>query len=306
MAGPRLPIDAPTFTASPYGLLSVVQFVEPGTSHWQNGVSWTSDCLASGMGSTTYDECIAVTGVGSPPEPSTKVDNVSPIDRGATPFTTFVKFDCSAVSNQDARQVAAAALAQSEPYQAEFAFWTGLVDGKKIAFPHLAADAQVVDAQNIVLQTTASIAVTGAYDVALGLGLLEQALANCYNGVGVIHIPVKALPTFDARGLVRGGGRDGTTGQLGRQLRTANGNLVSVGAGYPGTSPAGLAAATNQTWIYATGAVFGFRSDVRYSQARDSLNRTNNTLEMIAERTYVFGWDCCHVAVLVNLGVPVT
>lgn len=307
MAGPRLPIDAPSFTPAPYGLLSVVDFASPGTPHWQNGVTWQSRCVAAGMGSITYDECVAVTGTGSLPEPSTKTDNLDSINRGATPFTPYVRFDCSPVGLQDADRVARDALEQSESYQVERAFWTGLVDGKTLAFPHLAAGADVLDAQSILLQSTASIAATGSFDVATGLGLLEQALASCYNGVGVIHIPVKALPTFDANGLVRrDGGRDGITGQLGRRLRTANGNLVAVGAGYPGTSPLGVASANDQSWIYATGAVFGFRSPVNFSRVNDSIDRGANTMQMIAERTYVLGWDCCHVAVQVNLGVPVT
>jgi hypothetical protein len=307
VAGPRLPVDAPPFTSSPYGLLSVVQLPSPATSHWQNGVTWASNCLATGMGSTTYDECIAVTGAGSPGEPSTKLDNITTIDRGATPFSSYVRFDCSSVGNADAQRVAAAALAQSESFQVERAVWTGLVDGKVLAFPHLAANAEVLDAQSIVLQQAASVVVTGSFDAASALGLLESALAACYNGVGVVHIPVKALPTFVAWGLVKpDGGRDNVTGQVGRRLRTANGNLVAVGAGYPGTSPAGAAAGTEQSWIYATGAVFAYRSDVFYSTLRDSLDRGTNTVSMIAERTYVIGWDCCQVAILVDLGVPVT
>lgn len=307
MAGPRLPVDAPPFTSSPYGLLSVVRFPAASSGHWLNGITWASRCLEVGMGATTYDECVAVTGVGDVPEPTPKADNVDSLDRGATPFTAYVRFDCSPVGNTDAAEVAAGALAQSEPWQVERAFWTGLVDDKTLAFPHLAASATVVDAQGITLQQAASVVVTGAFDAATGLGLLESALAACYNGVGVIHVPVKALPTLDAWGLVRRDqGRDGATGQLGRQLRTANGNLVSVGAGYAGTSPTGAAAGTEQSWVYATGAVFGYRGPVQYSSTRDSIDRSNNTLAMIAERTYVLGWDCCHVAILLDLGVPVT
>lgn len=307
MAGPRLPVNAPSFTPSPYGLLSVIDFATPDTSHWQNGITWDASCLATGMGALTYDECIVVTGAGEVPEPSAKTDNVNHGHRGATPYTAVVRFDCATVGNQEAQRVAANALAQSESYQVERAFWTGLVDGKTLAFPHLAASAEVLDPQGIQLQPPASIVVTGAHDVATGLGELENALASCYNGVGVVHVPTKAVPTFDAWGLLRrDGGRDGVNGQLGRRLRTANGNLVAVGAGYPGTSPTGAAAPAGQAWVYATGAVFGYRSGVNYTTERDSINRGTNTISMIAERTYVIGWDCCLVAILVDLGVPIT
>lgn len=305
MAGPRLPVDPPPFTQSPYGLLSIVQWDDTGTPHWQNGVTWRSDCPTN-VPATTYDECIAVTGTGSLPEPSAKTDNVTSINRGATPFTPYVRFDCSPVGLSDAERVATRALAQVESFQVERAFWSGLVDGKTLAFPHLAANASVVDSQSITLQTAASVVATGSFDAAAGLGLLEDALASCYNGVGVVHVPVKAIPTLAAWGLIERGGRDGVNGQVGRQLRTANGNLVAAGSGYPGTSPAGAAPGNEQAWLYATGAVFGYRGAVAFGNVRDSLDRNANVLQMIAERTYVIGFDCCHVAVLIDLGVPVT
>jgi hypothetical protein len=251
------------------------------------------------MGSSTYDECIAVTGTGgSPPEPSVKTDNVELIDRGATPFTVYAKFDCAPVGIPDAQKIATDALNRSESWQVERAFWTGLVDGKSIAFPHLAASTEIDDAQGVMLQSAASIVVTGtAVDIVTGLGLLEAQLANCYNGVGVIHVPVKVLPTLDAWGLVKG-----TNGVL----KTLNGNLVAAGAGYPGTSPSGVASATGEAWIYATGAVAMRRGDVKIAPLRESIDRRNNTVEMIAERTYVMNWDCCHAAILVDIGVSVT
>lgn len=300
MAGPRLIVNPPTFTPSPYGLLSVAQVANgDGTPHWQNGVTWQSRCLVP-MGRLTYDECIAVTGSGGPPpEPNAKTDVLDLTLRGATPFTAYAKFDCALIGMDDALKIATDALAQSEPWQVERAFWTGLVDGRVLAFPHLAANADVLDAQSIKLQSSASIVVTGAaVDAVSGLGLLESALADCYNGVGVIHIPVKLLPTLQAWGLV--------TAQSGK-LRTLNGNLVAVGGGYPGTSPTGVTPATGESWMYATGAVFMYRGEVQVPVDKvSSINRTNNTREMIAERTYVLGWDCCHHAVLVDIGVPIT
>lgn len=299
MAGPRLIVNPPAFTPSPYGLLSVAQQVTADGPHWQNGVTWQTSC-PSPMGRSTYDECIVVTGSGGPPpEPSVKTDNVDMNYRGATPFTVYAKFDCSLSGMDDALKIANNALAQSESWQVERAFWTGLVDGNILAFPHLAANATVDDAQSIELQSAASVITTGAaIDPATGLGLLEAALADCYNGVGVIHMPVKALPTFQVHNLV--------FAQNGK-LRTLNGNLVAVGGGYPGTSPSGVASTSGEAWLYATGSVFMYRSDVKVpSDKVSSINRTTNTREMIAERTYVLGWDCCHHAVLVDLGVPIT
>ena len=307
MAGPRQIVDAPTFTSSRFGLLSVVQTPVERDAHWQNGVTWSSYC-PDDMGDTTYDECIAATGAPDdvPPEPAAKTANVEHVLRGATPFTVYTRFDCAPVGNDEAQQVATRALGQVEEWQVERTFWTGLVDGIELAFPHLAADAQVVDAEGIVLQPVASTAVTGAaVDVATGLGRLEQALADCYGGRGVIHVPLEALPSLDAYTLVRPvGGRDATSGQFGRQLETLAGNLVAVGAGYAGTGPDGTDPGATTTWLYASGPVFMYRSNVRVNPFSSTVDRSNNTVEMIAERTYVLGFDCCLHAVQVQLGVP--
>lgn len=299
MGGPRLIIDPPSFTSSPYGLLSVAQLFDSSKSHWQNGVTWESRCMQT-MGASTYDECIAVTGSGSVPEPSPKVHNTAQVLRAATPFTPYTRFDCSPVGNADAARMAQDALAQSEAWQVERAFATGLVDGKTIAFPHLAANADVFDPNGgAQLQSAATVVTSGAaVDVASALGLLEEGLANCYNGRGIIHVPRRVLPTLDMHGIIR---------VVDGHLETLQGNLVSAGAGYPGTSPTGVAAASGEAWLYATGAVFYLRGDVRILPTMPgSLDRSNNTIEQIAERTYVLGWDCCHVAAQAKYGVPVT
>lgn len=305
MAGPRLPVDAPAITTRPFGLLSVVNLPSVSTPHWQNGVTWNAPCITLNANATTYDECVAVTGAGEVPEPSVKADNVDDLHRGATPFTVYTRFDCAPVGNADALEVARDVLDRREAWQLERAFWTGLADGDVVVFPHLAASAEVLDPQSIILQTAATQLNGGAADdVATQLGRLESALAECYGGVGVIHVPLTALATLDSWGLVqRVGARDAITGQFGPRLQTRAGNLVAVGAGYPGTSPTGAAAPAGQSWLYATGAVFAYRGNVRFTTLRDSIDRETNTIEAIAERTYVIGWDCCHLAALVTLGV---
>ena len=290
MAGARQIVDPPAFTALPYGLWDTIQ--HPALPpHWQQGITWIERCPT---GDTTYDECLAVTGTGAPPAPAAKTGNVEQTTRGATPFTVYAEFECSPVGLTDAATVAEDALARVEQQQVEAAFWTGTAGGQTLVFPHLAADAEVLDAQGIVLQTAASPVVTGA-DVAHALGELEAQLAGCYAGQGIIHVPRQALPTLAAWGLVTE--RDG-------RLFTSAGNLVAVGGGYPGTAPDGTTPAAGTVWIYATGAAFGYRSDVSFTNVRDSLDRSANTLSMIAERTYVLAFECCLLATHITLGVP--
>ena len=77
-----------------------------------------------------------------------------------------------------------------------------------------------------------------------------------------------------------------------------------VGGGYTGSGPDGAAAAAGTSWIYATGPGFGYRSNVYVSPVRESLDRSTNTLHMLAERTYVVGFTCCLLAAHIALGVP--
>lgn len=293
MAGARQIVDPPAFTLLPYGLWDAVEQRTPGNPHWQQGVTWIERCPDGG---TTYDECLTVTGTGAPPEPAAKADNVDQTDRGATPFTIFTEFDCAPVGLRDAETVASDALARIEQQQVEAAFWTGTVGGQTVAFPHLAADAEVLDSQQIVLQPAATTCVTGV-DAAHALGALEDCLADCYAGQGVIHIPRIALPTLAAWGLVQA--RD-------NGLFTTAGNRVVVGGGYTGSGPDGTSPAAGSTWMFATGALFGYRGDVRMHSPRDSIDRSANTMRMIAERTYVLGFECCLLAAHFELGVPTT
>lgn len=311
MAGLRQVVDPPSFSPIPFGLLTTVEFPNIDGAHWQNGITYQPLCSSSvtGVGASTYDpSCIAVTGAGSPgpPSPPALASNFSQAPRGATSFVVYAEFDCATVGNEQAQQAAERALAMAEPWQVEHAFWTGLAGGQAgaqtVVFPHLAANAQVLDANGILLQTQAinvtgvgSIGVTGdTTNITTALGLLEGALANCYDGVGVIHVPQLAVPSIG--GLINSG----------PQMKTKNGNLVAIGAGYPGTGPDGSVRAGNTVWLYATGNVFGFRSAIRVRapQGASSINRSTNTISMIAERTYVLGWDCCHFAVQAALGAP--
>lgn len=295
---PRDGVDPPTFTPRDVGrLLSVVQprFGVPDP-HWRNGVVYSPTC---GGADTTYDPCIAIDEDGDQvPEPPAKEPTAAKVKRGATPVTVRAQMDCNPVGFwEEAQERAEDALARAEGWQVEQAFWTGVTADQTTVFPHLAADAELVDEHDVVLQQPATIVGgPGAVDVAEGMGVLEQALADCYHGVGVIHVPESLVPVLaDAKQIVKDGQR----------YRTWNGNLVAAGAGYPGTGPDGSAPPAGATWMYATGAIFAYRSQPHVTRAPEdapgeAFDRNSNTVKMHAERTYVLGWDCCLLAVLVE------
>ena len=296
MANLRRYVAAPAFTPLPFGLLSTLgsETRSPSSDvHFGLGVTYEVIC---GLGASTYNKCISVTGSGlaTPPLPPSKTASNTLTARGATPFAVYTEIDCSAPGFWDRAEASAEeALARVEGYQVEKTLWTGAANGVTVMFPHLAANAQVLDEDGIVLQT-AAVQVTGAaiLDVVEGIGALEYALANCYEGVGVIHVPRNLAPHLAfANLLVREGPR----------YRTPNGNIVVLGAGYAGTGPDGTLTA-GSTWVYATGMPFIYRDQARVLPVGQSIDRGRNTVKAIAERTYVIGWDCCHFAVRISSG----
>lgn len=292
-ANPRMFVASPTFIPAPFGLLSsLATEIRNGDQHWRNGVTYESLCPES---ATTYNDCFAVSGTGAPaPVPGPKAPTFERDFRGATSFTVYAEVDCSAVGFwDDSQALIERALARVEEEAVEAAVWTGVAGGGTVVFPHLAAATAVTDRSGITLQTAVTTVSGGAiFDIVEGIGRLEEALGECYRGVGVLHVPVAlGAALADAMLLVREGPR----------YRTPRGNIIVLGDGYPGTSPTGVLPADSR-WVYATGMPFIYRSDIFVTPPVSTLDRENNSVTPIAERTFLVGWECCHVGVQIALG----
>lgn len=292
--GARRFVSSPTFNPMPYGLMSVAD-MRPAVDHWQNGIEWEDYCGSAGA--TTYNLCNASAPAASG-RANSKSDNAGLVRYGATPFTVYTEVDCAPIDFYErANDVATAALARVENYRVEEAFYSGTVDSTAdIVLPHLASDAAITDG-DVILQRQA-VTVTGvAVDVINGLAALEAALASCYMGTGVIHVPQYLAPVLTSYNLIV---RDGA------RYRTVNGNLVAIGAGYSGASPSGVASddMTNM-WMYATGPVFVYRDAPRLLNTDNAgVVRSTNLIKAIAERTYLIGYTCCLYAVNVITRLP--
>lgn len=289
-----LAVAPPLVTPESATLLDYVQWVDGGDAHWQLGIMYPVVC---GGASTTYDLCITLE---TDAENPTKSEQAERTWRAAYPFTVYTEIDCSPVGWwDDAENNIREALRRYEHLAVEETFWTGTVAGDpNIAFPHLAASGTMdLPSQPdglVTVQTAATIAITGTVDVVEGLGALEQEIGTCYGARGTIYV---TLPVFDE--LVN----ELLVFQRNGLWFTAKGNMVVPGSGFPGTSPSGLVPAAGTSWMYATGALMGYRSAPRQVATRkDSFDRSVNTLSLIIERTYILGWDCCHAAVLVSTG----
>jgi hypothetical protein len=251
------------------------------------GVQWEDFCGPVG---TTYSECVTNSPSASA-APAPKEATSDHTTWVATPFTIYSRIDCSAPGFfEDSEADNAAVLTEWEQWQIENTFWTGAAGGvPNVAFPHLASNLLRFEG-DAILQLAATTPVTGATDPATALGIVENGLADCYPGVGVVHIPTELIPRFKEAYVIY---------QDGPRLKTCNGNLVVAGAGYPNTSPAGVPTARTAPgsgWIYATPPVFMYRGPLRTISARETLDRTVNTVEALSERTVLLGYSCCLVA----------
>jgi hypothetical protein len=65
-----------------------------------------------------------------------------------------------------------------------------------------------------------------------------------------------------------------------------------------------VAPAAGTTWIYGTGAVFGYQASVEMGSLNELFDRSENTHHMVAQQVYVLGFECALFATQVQLGVP--
>lgn len=282
------PPDA--YDAPPYGLFSAINWVTSSDPHWMGGIQYDADCTEV---SVTSSPCVS-----GAPESATLTKSVtwSHNVRGARPFTVYDRVDCSAPGGgwENEEQRAQLALARSAPTQVEATLWSGSSGLGAPVFPNLTTSGPIFDSTNRITLQPASTLISGVpLDLTEGLGRLEKALGDCYDGVGVIHVPSQLGPALAARNLCY---------IKGQQLVTYNGNIVALGRGYPGTGPDGSTPPSGSIWLRATSRPFGYRGAVRTFTRNESFDRSTNSLQMIAEQTYLIGWTCCLAGVLVTTG----
>ena len=142
----------------------------------------------------------------------------------------------------------------------------------------------VLNERAVDISPTAGTAVTKLE----ALGLLEQYAADHYAGLPVIHGNRYAVSLFPLLNV-------DTSNWT---LHTSQGTPVANGGGYGSTGPGGVIAAPGTAWMYVTGQVNIWRSDVAIAEGFDlAANRT----ETLAEAQYVPTVDGIVAAVLVGI-----
>jgi len=282
------------FEPGRYGLASAINWVPGGDPHWQAGVQYDTDCTEVAV---TIMECIS----GAPSPIPGKVPTWSRGTRGAHPFTVYEEVDCTPDVDwwEVGSQKALRALNNSGPMQLERTFQTGSVQvtggAGPLNYPNLNSIGPIFASDGRILLQPASTIISGSpLDIVEGLGALETAFGLCYDGLGVVHMPIRMAAEMCARNLVY---KDGNV------LRTWLGNKVVIGSGYDFTKGPGNATAPGGSgWMWMTGPIFGYKAAPVVFDRTTQFDRSTNTYKVRAEQTYLLGWQCCLVAVLVTTG----
>jgi hypothetical protein len=283
----------PKFEPLQYRLLDAVDGPYPFPGHTKQGAFYTPDTCSFPLETSTL--CITgSTGI-------TKTASGSIPNRATDNFAVVTWLDCSLIGSTDAELRARLLQGHQNNAQTvvERIFWTG---GALPTSQHLAATTpitEVVGGSTTVLQTAATT-ITGTYDVVEAIGLLEEAMAGCYGGTPYIHVPRRATPHLVTNHLIK---------EKGSRLYTVGNNSVIVPApGYPRSGPDGTLPSAGQAWFFATGSVKAWRSEVMFNSRipAEYVGRGTNDVTLMAEQRFMFGWDCCHFAILVSLGGVIT
>lgn len=281
ITGPRgLLVQGPVLRPAKYGLLSVAQGPETLSDvHWEAGLEF-EDLLCSPT-SVTLPNCPGGVSFVKTPEPG-------PLFRMVDPFTVYGSFDCSVGGRppQDAFDIARARLLASEYKSVEETFWTGVTpDGDLVSSLALG---------DVAAGISPTVLGTGPLSPVAAIAILENALGDCVPGTGVIHANYGlAAYLADAFLLTEENG----------VYYSPTGQAIAFGAGYPGSGPDNVPADPGETWIFGTGQVITWRSDVFMTPdvPKEAIDRAINDITVFAERTWAVGFSCCLFAVNVSL-----
>lgn len=198
------------------------------------------------------------------------------------------------------RQTAAEALVAGEAAAAEQELWEGTLARAALA----AGDTAYTDNLWLAKFGVADVLNGGtAVSPQRGLGLCEDFLAATgTGGDGAIYCTPSILAhlNYDLR-------------PAGRQLWSARNTWIVPGVGFAGKGPATSASGggsapqtptAGTVWMYAAGKVTYRNSPIRITpdNPAQALDRSTNTLRVVAERSSAGTWDLCAVgAVLVAL-----
>lgn len=279
-----LVVPGPKTTPDRYGLLTVTEPQTPEDGHWEGGITWDDDLCTSIHSTVNYCPI-------PDSEPNRRI-----LDRDfqsccADPFTIYASYDCPPIGNvaSDAFDIAKKRLDIREGRELERVFWTGITEEGTEVNPSLAFGNSECGSMPIDLTGPG-----GPVGIVASMAVLESALGACAPGSGVIHANYGIASFLTANRLIF---------DKGDAWFTVTGQRLAIGAGYPGSGPGNTSAAPGTTWIFATGPLVIYRSEVRLTPERfvEAMDAKINSVQVLAERTYAVGWSCCLFTIQTNL-----
>lgn len=202
------------------------------------------------------------------------------------PFWVVARKRCGAVGRtaEEMRAAVREQLLTSEQTLVEEGFWGGTV---------------VPVEPNLIGHAGTTVVTPSAPGFGAAIAALEEAFYGVYGYTGTIHVNMRAYGAAAYSELIESRGGAGV-------LRTPMNSAWSFGAGYGITGPAGVAPAAGFVWAFMTGAVHMWRSGVLpQPDPRQTLDRTLNQWDVVAEEVFGLTWDCPDVfAVQVPVAAP--
>ena len=253
-------VAAPPVVPYRFGVFSVA---EPRTAtgvdlapdeHWRLGLEWISEACRDAL--VTSGPCIDPE-VG--PLESNRECNLFQFE----PFTVYA-FNTDALPGRTVRQHEANAVARltnGEQAAVESVLWSRFVAATPVP--------------------TSLTSVPGW----VGLGWMEQALAEQYGSQGVIHMSRLAATALGLYLRPDGG-----------VLRTLLGTPVVAGGGYDALQ----AVQGDTAAIFGTGPLVMYRGDI--DTRENAVDLALNDVSIVAQRDYALGWDCVTIGAEISLG----
>lgn len=202
---------------------------------------------------------------------------LSPVVSGA-PFGIYTSYTCSIVGMDytEARQRVLTRMQLRDQRAAEKRLWQG---GNAPGLP------------GITGLLRGATGLTAASCPSQAIAILEQGLADNTVVGGVIHArPYMMAPLARAHQIVpRGAG-----------FATKLGTPIVFGQGYDGTGPNGEAVTSTVEYMYATGRVVIWQDSEVWVPPDTVLNRSDNTLSLVAETVMAMTIECGKWAVAVT------
>jgi hypothetical protein len=271
-------IEAPAIAPLRYGLFTAARGATLTTRMIGSGLQFLSDHCG---GAELYDQTCEV----SPTKEFTEGSDLM----GADPYWIVARKRCGTVGRTGTEMLSAVRqqLISAEQTLVESVVWDG---------------AGVAGATPTLTGAGATVVTPGAPGAGAAIAALEEAFYDVSGYQGVIHINMRGYAAIRYAGLMDPAER------VAGVYKTPMGTSLSIGSGYGITGPAGVAPAAGFVWAFMTSPITVWRSGILpQPDPRQTLDRTLNQWDVVAEEVFAHTWDCPDVfAVQVPIAAPAT